>query len=193
VVETINFFENTPVIGLNQRHEFDGAGVYAIYYVGEFPPYLLLSKVNKQECHEPIYIGKAVPSGWRQGRIITSTSAVLSRRLNEHVKSISQSKNLNLDDFRCRFVILPGDMRDLIVPVEAELIRRHTPLWNTVIDGFGNHDPGKGRYNQAKSEWDIFHPGRVWASRLKGLSPKRENIAKKVEDFLKGLKESQKY
>jgi len=40
----------------------------------------------------------------------------------------------------------------LISTVEAALIRYYKPIWNTQIDGFGNHDPGKGRYNQAKSE-----------------------------------------
>lgn len=41
---------------------------------------------------------------------------------------------------------------DLVVPVEAELIRKYRPLWNTIIDGFGNHLAGSGRYNQARSE-----------------------------------------
>ncbi len=31
---------------------------------------------------------------------------------------------------------------------------------NKIIDGFGNHDPGKGRYNQLRSRWDKLHPGR---------------------------------
>ena len=77
-------------------------------------------------------------------------------------------------------MILNGIESDLIVPVEAELIRRFMPLWNTLVDGFGNHDPGAGRYNQARSEWDILHPGRSWAVRLTGVSPKLENVIAKV-------------
>lgn len=49
------------------------------------------------------------------------------------------------------------------------------PLWNVAIDGFGNHDPGKGRYEQAKSDWDVIHPGRTWAARCNGI-PKAESI-----------------
>lgn len=69
---------------------------------------------------------------------------------------------------------------DLVVPVEAELIRRYMPMWNSAIDGFGNHDPGGGRYNQAKSDWDVLHPGRPWAERLTGISASQEAIIKKI-------------
>jgi len=58
------------------------------------------------------------------------------------------------------------------------------PLWNTVIDGFGNHDPGAGRYNQAKSAWDVLHPGRPWAERLSGASPHVEDVIAKARRFL---------
>lgn len=84
-------------------------------------------------------------------------------------------------------MILSGIEGDLVVPVEAELIRRHKPLWNTVVDGFGNHDPGSGRYDQAKSEWDILHPGRLWAKRLKGKSPRLEEILCKIAGYEKSL------
>jgi len=75
--------------------------------------------------------------------------------------SIHQVTNLEINDFLCRFVIL-GDLEgDLIVPLEAMLIRHYLPLWNVIVDGFGHHDPGSGRYNQARSEWDVVHPGRI--------------------------------
>jgi hypothetical protein len=73
---------------------------------------------------------------------------------------------------------------DLVVPVEAELIRRYQPLWNTIVDGFGNHDPGKGRYNQAPSEWDIIHPGRSWVTRLTGKSALETEIIARIQHFL---------
>ena len=95
-----------------------------------------------------------------------------------------RSSNLEIDGFRCRFMILSGIESDLVVPVEAELIRRHAPLWNSVIDGFGNHDPGSGRYNQARSEWDVLHPGRHWAERLTGESPRLEEVVDKVQRSL---------
>jgi hypothetical protein len=75
----------------------------------------------------------------------------------------------------------------LVVPVEAELIRRYKPIWNTVIDGFGNHDPGSGRYNQAKSAWDVLHPGRAWVGRLTGQSQGIEAVVARVKKFLEQL------
>jgi len=60
------------------------------------------------------------------------------------------------------------------------MTRRYNPLWNSHIDGFGNHDPGKGRYEQAKSEWDVLHPGRVWAERLNGNPPDGNKVEEKI-------------
>jgi len=186
VSEAIAFFNETPVIRLPPDDKFNGAGVYAIYYRGDFQLYLPLSEKNKNTFRQPIYMGKAVPPGWRQGRRILATAPALYGRLKEHSESISQVKNLALSDFYCRFMILTGPESDLIVPVEAELIRRYRPLWNTVVDGFGDHDPGKGRYNQSKSEWDTLHPGRRWTSKLRGPEPNLAEIIKKVKEFFEG-------
>ena len=81
-------------------------------------------------------------------------------------------------------MILNGIESDLIVPVEAELIRHFRPLWNTTVDGFGNHDPGSGRYNQARSEWDVMHPGRPWADHLTGVAPELEIITAKIAQYI---------
>jgi hypothetical protein len=67
--------------------------------------------------------------------------------------------------------------------VEAALIRQFNPIWNSCIDGFGNHDPGSGRYEQAKSDWDVLHPGRKWAARLKGKCSTQEEIIKKALSY----------
>ena len=80
-------------------------------------------------------------------------------------------------------MILVGDEADLIVIVEAALIRKYNPLWNSYIDGFGNHDPGSGRYNQAKSEWDVLHPGRGWAEKLRGNAPTTAEVTEKVKRY----------
>jgi hypothetical protein len=82
-------------------------------------------------------------------------------------------------------MILRDYESNLISTVEAELIRRYRPLWNTVVDGFGNHDPGSGRYNQAPSEWDILHPGRFWATRLTGTPPAMKIIIESIRRHLK--------
>jgi len=182
VTEAIAFLDNTPLLDLPPKNRFDGAGVYAIYYAGDFGLYAPLSKKN--QAGRPIYVGKAVPPGWRQGRRIASANAALYTRLNEHGRSITQTSNLNLSHFSCRFMILTGAESDLVVPVEAELIRKYAPLWNSVLDGFGNHDPGKGRYKQSISEWDILHPGRSWVKRIIGPVPERAKIERKVAAFL---------
>jgi hypothetical protein len=66
---------------------------------------------------------------------------------------------------------------------ESLLIEKTKPLWNVVVDGFGNHDPGSGRHNQQVSSWDTIHPGRQWVKKLQPGKPKEE-IAKLITGFL---------
>lgn len=185
IKDTIRFFNGTPVHKLPPAVKFHGTGVYAIYYTGKNDYYKSLYEQNRLEFHQPIYVGKAVPSGWRQAKDtkVGSVTSELFRRLNEHSKSLNQANNLDLEDFSCRFMILEDNANHLIGTVEAALIRYYKPIWNTTIDGFGNHDPGSGRYNQAKSEWDILHSGRPWADKCKGKSSSIDIIEEKVAEF----------
>jgi hypothetical protein len=186
VDEAVKFFFSTPVCALPVSDRFVGTGVYGLYYLGDFELYAKIANLNRETLTQPIYVGKAVPSGWRTARVAASEVPVLYQRLREHARSIQQVRNLRLGDFRCQFMILRGLEGDLVVPVEAELIRRYRPLWNSAVDGFGNHNPGKGRYNQAKSEWDVLHPGRPWVERLTGESPPREDVIAEVQRALEG-------
>lgn len=181
VEEAVKFFESTPVHELPPPSRSIGCGVYALYYLGDYELYTKIAQSNQAACVLPIYVGKAVPPGWRAARTITTEGESLYSRLREHARNIRQARNLEADDLRCRFVILQKTETDLIVPLEAALIRKHRPLWNSVVDGFGNHDPGKGRYNQARSEWDVLHPGRPWADRLMGEPPSLEGVIEKVK------------
>ncbi len=183
IKDAIKFFEDTPVQPLPPPEIFLGTGVYGLYYIGDFELYSKVAALNKQKNEQPIYVGKAVPAGWRTARTAGTDDATLSQRLREHSKSISQSSTLKIEDFRCRFMILKDTESTMITIVEAELIRKYKPLWNAVVDGFGNHDPGSGRYNQAKSEWDTLHPGRTWAERLTGESPRLEDIIAKIKQY----------
>jgi hypothetical protein len=180
VSEAIEFFNETPAHELPPPTRFIGTGVYALYYIGNLDLYFKIAELNREDLTQPIYVGKAVPRGWRTARSQETDEPALYRRLREHFRSIRDANNLDVEDFFCRFMLLGNIESDLVVPVEAELIRRYTPLWNSVIDGFGNHDPGSGRYNQAKSEWDILHPGRVWAERLRGDSPNLQEVIAKI-------------
>jgi hypothetical protein len=184
VDEGIKFFEGTPVHKLPPPSRFSGCGVYALYYLGDYELYVKLTQSNRDANVLPIYVGKAVPPGWRAARTTSLEAESLYSRLREHARNVHQAKNLEIGDFHCRFIILQGAETDLIVPIEATLIRKYRPLWNSVVDGFGNHDPGKGRYNQARSEWDVLHPGRPWADRLMGESPRLEEVMEKIKNSL---------
>lgn len=153
---------------------FIGAGIYAIYYTGDFTEYAEIARKNRNKKYGwPIYVGKAVPAGARKGGfgLDSDPGQVLYKRLVEHATSIQQAENLKVDGFACRYLVVD----DIWIPLaESMLIEMFSPLWNQVIDGFGNHDPGSGRYNQQKSQWDVLHPGRPWANKLKDPA-KRDN------------------
>ncbi len=145
---------------------FNGAGIYAIYYHGNAAGYASIAQANANTCELPIYVGKAIPQGGRKGITVTagmSGQAVFSR-LMEHAESIrAANSTLKLDDFRCRYLIVEELFIEL---AERRLIQTYRPVWNACLGGFGNHDPGSGRYNQRRSGWDELHPGRLWAARL---------------------------
>lgn len=154
-----------PVSTLPPEDRFTGAGIYAIYYVGGFQPYSPIAERNREGRFEaPIYVGKAIPAGARRGGGLgVTTGPVLFRRLAEHAQSISQAENLELSDFFCRYLVVD----DIWIPLgESLLIEKLAPVWNSTVEGFGNHDPGRGRYNSQKPPWDVIHPGRPWADRL---------------------------
>lgn len=172
-------------------------GVYVLYYRGNFPLYTDLADQNRTEATKPVYVGKAVSSGSRIGvrkkaslpasdgngseevsldLALEALSAEaraaqtnsLFKRLNEHAASIRKAEGtLGLGDFDVR--VIP--MADALVQwAEAVMIKRLAPIWNAQISGFGNHDPGKGRYQQARSIWDQLHPGRTWATKMENLA-----------------------
>ena len=194
VKDAVRFFNGTPVHCLPPLERFLGTGVYALYYTGSNPLYTRYKELNRLSYDFPIYVGKAVPGGWRQSRISDSESTQsneLHRRLREHSRSISSSEDLNLSDFSCRFVIFEKEGSDMIGSIEAALIKINRPLWNSCVDGFGNHDPGSGRYEQARSDWDVIHTGRIWANRLNGTPNSKNNIVVNIANHLKNLKKQQ--
>ncbi|MEY3880960.1 MAG: hypothetical protein RIQ94_1756 [Pseudomonadota bacterium] len=193
VKDAIRFFNGTPVHTLPPPNSFLGTGVYALYYTGQNPLYQRYAELNRLSYHYPIYIGKAVPRGWRQARASDNPlnqSRELIGRLREHSRSIILGAELLLEDFMCRFVIFEEEGSDMISTIEAALIKLNRPLWNTAIDGFGNHDPGSGRYEQAKSDWDVIHEGRAWANKCNGVHAEKSVIISKALLHLKSLGQS---
>ena len=165
---------------------FEGAGIYAIYYHGRFEPHLAISADDLLSVETPIYVGKAVPSGARRGANLTtsSTGRWLFNRISEHRDSIKAVQNLNVEDFSIRYLVVD----DIWIPLgEALLISTFSPVWNRLIDGFGNHDPGAGRYNGLRPLWDVLHPGRTWAEKCKARSETREEIGRRILDYFSAI------
>lgn len=153
-----------PLEALPISESFTGAGVYVIYYNGEFEAYAPL-----RNTETPIYVGKAIPAGSRRAssalrQIERIKSPALWNRLRDHASSIDSATNLSLSDFRCRYLVVTPIWIGI---AESLLIEGFRPLWNAVVDGFGLHHPGKTRFAQRRSDWDTLHPGRAWAPKMK--------------------------
>lgn len=174
-------------VSLGKVGRSKGAGIYALYYSGDFPAYEEIAKRNREgKFSAPIYVGKAVPPGARKGGIGLGDDPgfALAGRLREHADSIRAAENLNIEDFHCRYLVV----EDIWIPLgESLLIARLAPLWNRLIDGYGNHDPGKGRYNQLRSRWDVLHPGRPWALKCQARDETAEQIQAEVVEYLRSL------
>jgi hypothetical protein len=170
---------------LSELKPFFGAGIYAIYYSGNFEHYKPLAKRNtKENLTSPIYVGKAVPEGARKGGSTgtqTKTRALFNR-LREHAESIEAASNLKPTDFYCKFLVVD----DIWIPLgESLLIAKFSPIWNNLIDGFGNHDPGKGRYQGMRPRWDVLHPGRSWAEKCRERVENKAQIIADIEEFFR--------
>jgi hypothetical protein len=194
VKDAIRFFNGTPVHPLPPSEIFMGTGVYALYYIGQNHLYQKYAEFNRLAYNYPIYVGKAVPKGWRQARLADNAlkqSRELHNRLKEHNRNIQIGAGLLPEEFMCRFVIFEDESSDMISTIEAALIKLNQPLWNVVVDGFGNHDPGRGRYEQAKSDWDVIHPGRLWADRCNGIPRSGAIIFSKILEHLQKIGDQQ--
>lgn len=185
VAEALINSEPQPIGSLTP---FDGVGIYAIYYRGTFKQYRLIAEKNQDKSNPimPIYVGKAVPPGARKG-VLTGDPLVsrsLYLRLKQHAESIAQAENLDIADFDFRFLIVD----EIWIPLgESLMIAKFTPLWNSIIEGFGNHDPGSGRYQGLMPLWDLVHPGRSWAMKCKERPEKLADVLRGAENFLENI------
>jgi hypothetical protein len=180
-----------PIVPLPPER-FSGAGIYAIYYRGAFPPYRKIAETVSGENPIPIYVGKAVPAGSRKGGygLGIDPGEVLYRRLLDHAASIESARNLELTDFGCRYVLVD----DIWIPLgESLLIERFKPVWNIHVDGFGHHDQGKSRRGQMKSVWDTLHAGRAWAENVERPNPRTiDAISEGVVKYLESEGEAER-
>jgi hypothetical protein len=170
----------TKVYPLNKSMPFKGAGIYALYYTGDFPEYAEISNQNKGGNFEaPIYVGQALPKGGRTGLKVNVESAALRGRLSKHRLSIKKARNLKIKDFHYRALVLDDTFIRL---GESSLIALFAPIWNSYVSGFGNNPLGANR-GSVKSRWDSLHPGRT----KKGLSrdETRAQIKSEIEAILR--------
>ena len=132
-----------------------------------------------------MYVGKAIPSGARNGKRTAAEGTALYTRLVQHANSLESAENLRLCDFACRYLVVQPVWISL---AERFLIAHYQPLWNVVVDGFGNHDPGRGRRAGMRPRWDILHPGRPWAVEL-SADRTSDKILASIEAHLRGTQE----
>lgn len=177
IVKSIrNEISNRKAVSLNDTSEIVGAGIYAIYYTGS---YKLYSPISDSDV--PIYIGKAAPKGTRKGWL-SSGKRSLTERLSHHSKSITEAVNLKLDDFYVK--ALPMDPLWIRFG-EDMLIQTCRPVWNCVVDGFGNKDPGTRRAKQSRSSWDVLHPGRRFTQKLPASDLTPASLKRRISLHLK--------
>jgi hypothetical protein len=152
-----------------------GAGVYALYYVGDHPHYRSISGTET-----PIYVGKTDhDKGTMRG--VRTHGAKLTERLGGHRRQIRMAEKyaikhtaaltaqglhpLALADVECRkLVCAPG----IQLTAESRLIDLFRPLWNSKFDvAYGISKNGDRQRKHPKSPWDVLHSGRPWADGLK--------------------------
>lgn len=162
-------FEQQPTVDPGSESaiaSIQGPGIYSLHYCGGLSFYGPIG-----DGQSPIYVGKAVPPGARKGGTLNQDAPALRGRIREHLRSIQYADNLNSQDFAVRFLA--------VVPVwitlaERFIVDHYRPVWNLCLDGFGDHDPGSGRYQGEKSWWDTLHQGRPWATKLRAVKTLRE-------------------
>jgi hypothetical protein len=163
---------------------FYGSGVYALYYNGNFQPYMGISKRE-----HPIYVGKADPAE-PSSKTAFEQGDRLSNRLNEHRKNIAKATTtLRVEDFEYRALVVQTGWQ---TAAENYLIHLFKPVWNNemkIAYGLGKHGDDPGTRANLRSPWDTLHPGRDWASRDKKMRDARtserivQDIAKHFEKY----------
>lgn len=178
--------DERPVEPLDGLARFDGAGIYALYYTGDYPAYADLAAENKAEPGSwALYIGKADAENARKGdpeQANKPVGAKLFNRIGKHRSSIDAATNLDVADFQVRALAVAPTWVPL---AEVVAIRLHNPVWNVIVDGLGNHDPGAGRYKGMRPRWDTLHPGRAWAPKLAARPESPADIEQEVTQYLR--------
>ena len=122
---SVKFVEKLPLFPLTRSGDIDKSfqypGIYLIYYVGAKSLYKGLVSSSKDQ---PIYVGMSRVSAFT--------------RLNIHRGRLEKAKDLQVQDFKVRFMSL--DIEHYAPCIEGMLIEYYSPLWNdtAVKLSFGN-------------------------------------------------------
>lgn len=129
--QVVEKLESSPLLPLKNGVGPKASGIYALYFNGELA-----------------YIGKASKGTTKSGR-------TLRARLAEHVRKISERRNITLADMKCRYLTFTSEW--WVFAAEFALIAHYQPTWNE--SGFGSKVPGKGRPGTDRvSRWNELFP-----------------------------------
>ena len=154
--------------------KFWGAGVYAIYYNGDFEAYRPIRQTN-----HPIYVGKADPED-AHANTPEAQGLKLAARLIEHGRNIRKAENLRIEDFECRYLVVTSAWQKA---AEDHLIKVYMPIWNKetkICYGLGKHGDAAETRGNERSPWDMLHPARKWAA---GNKPNHRSVAQIEADI----------
>ena len=161
----------------------DTPGIYAIYYIGDYPAYEPLLKWNEGGAFAwPIYVGKACgPGEGCENSFVVGRRVTIRERMQAHCCDINAASNLDMADFYCRFL----SMEDVLaIQGESLLIARFAPLWNLVVDGFEDCGASHRTHGMVKGRWDALHPGRQHAESLISREESVSRITLEVREYL---------
>ncbi len=163
-----------PRVSLSSVPRFYGSGVYAIYYIGNFPAYAPISGTDT-----PIYVGKADPASTDASTPEEQGERLYGRLTNDHSRSIRQVEgharssdtdpHIKLAEFECRYLVVRSAWQRT---AEDYLIDMLKPIWNDQVGicfGFGKHGDSPTTRSNKRSPWDTLHPGRPWATKQGNL------------------------
>ena len=172
--------------GLQDLPSFEGAGLYALYYQGGHPVYDRLAALNRSaDPQAPIYVGKAVPEGARKGGVGTrkASNTALFKRLTEHAESIRVTRDLNLADFSCRFLVV----EDIWIPLASLCSLPFSPVEPDRRRLWQSRSRKRPTGNGKRPRWDVLHPGRSWAEKCQPRPETAEQIGSEVSAHLRAF------
>ncbi|MCF3627694.1 Eco29kI family restriction endonuclease [Thalassospiraceae bacterium LMO-SO8] len=165
-----------PVAAVPPEEVFRGPGIYTLYYTGNHEAYQSLQALDAGRFIFPVYVGRALRRNARQGFSPTpSTASELRSRIGTHARSIEQAANLEVTDFKCRYLVLQDAY---IALAESILIMAFRPPWNGM--GIGSNAVGGPRMAGLASLWDSLHPGR--GGRPAGLEDRAREAFDKIRE-----------